>query len=161
MFQACNRGHIEIVKLLLKHSDNIDLNAKDNHGQTAFIGGCRYGRGKVVKFLLTLPCIEVNAQDNQGWTAMLWACFNGNKDVVQLLLDNSDRIELNARDSIGFTAFIWACYNGHKDVVKLLLEHSGRIKLNARDINRCTIALIGEKEIVHLLQKINSVKSVS
>ena len=130
MFQACNRGHIEIVKLLLKHSDNIDLNAKNNHGQTAFIGGCRYGRGKVVQFLLADPCIEVNTQDDKGRTAIIWACLNGNKDVVQLLLDNSDRIELNARDGNGCTAFMKACFHGEKEVVQLLMEHSKYINTN-------------------------------
>ena len=77
MFQACNRGYVEVVKLLLKHSDNIDLNARNNRGQTAFIGACKYGKIQVVKFLLTDPNIELNTGDNEGWTAFMWACYNG------------------------------------------------------------------------------------
>ena len=60
LFQACNRGYIEIVKLLLKHSDKIDLNARNNRGQTAFIGSCAYGQINIVQLLLSHPKIGVN-----------------------------------------------------------------------------------------------------
>ena len=38
ILQACNRGYIKVVRLLLDNSDQIDLNARNSRGQTAFIG---------------------------------------------------------------------------------------------------------------------------
>ena len=156
LFQACNRGYIEVVELLLKHSDNIDLNVRNNRGQTAFIGSCAYGQRRIVQLLLSHPNIEVNARDNKGFTALEWACNNNHNDVVKLLLDHSDeRIDLNARDDSGRTVFMQACLYGHKeDMVKLFLDHSERIDLNARD-NRGTTAFMlaclnGHKNIVQM-----------
>ena len=154
IFQACNRGYIEIVKLLLKHSDKIDLNARNNRGQTAFIGACAYGKVHVVQFLLSHPNIEVNTHDDKGWTALVWAYTNNHKDVVKLLIDHSDRkLDLNVRNSSGWTALMVACEDGRKDVVKLILEHRNpNIDLNARNNQGSTVLMLacinGHKDIV-------------
>ena len=119
LFQACNRGYIEVVTLLLDSTDQINLNARNTRGQTAFIMSCAYGQISIVQFLLSHPKVEVNTHDNKGWTALVWACAKNHKDVVKLLLDHSDRkIDLNVRNDSGWTAFIWACQEGRKYVVK-------------------------------------------
>ena len=35
LFQACNRGYIKVVKLLLDNSNQIDLNARNSNGNLA------------------------------------------------------------------------------------------------------------------------------
>ena len=42
---ACGKGHKDVVKLLLNHTQRM------------------------------VKRIEVNAKDNNGWTAFMWACF--------------------------------------------------------------------------------------
>ena len=155
LFPACNRGYIEVVKLLLKRSDNIDLNARNKHGQTVLIRSCAHGQRSIAQLLLSHPNIEVNARDNNGWTALKSAYTNNQNDVVKLLLDYSDKkIDLNSRYDSGRTVFMQACQYGHKDMVKLFLDHSERIDLNARD-NRGTTAFMlaclnGHKNIVQM-----------
>ena len=59
----------EIAKLLLEHSNskNIDLNVRDNKGETALIKACRYGYQKIVKLLLDYSDgknIDLNDRDD-------------------------------------------------------------------------------------------------
>ena len=49
---ACQRGHKDVVQLLLDHSERIELNARDNSGWTAFLKACYFGHKDVVKLLL-------------------------------------------------------------------------------------------------------------
>ena len=134
---ACEKGHKNIVKLLLDYSSerNIDLNARDEDGWTAFMWACGKEQTDVVKFLLDHSLernIELNAKSTFGSTAFMLACRQGRKDVVKLLLDHSDRIEMNAKNEEGETAFMMACKKGQYDVVYLLLDHPD-IDLNARE----------------------------
>ena len=156
--EACRNKHKDVVKLLLEHTERIELNARANGGTTAFTWACKNGHKDVVQLLLEhSERIELNATTNGGKTAFLWACENGHKDVVRLLLDHSDRIELNTRTNGGKTAFLWACENGHKYVVKLLLGHSEKIELNALDDRGRTGFMVacnlGHNDVVKLLLK--------
>ena len=49
---ACNHGHKDVVKLLLDHSEKIELNARDHYGWTALTLACILGLKDVVKLLL-------------------------------------------------------------------------------------------------------------
>ena len=130
-FWACNKGHKDVVKLLLDSSERIELNARTNNGNTAFMTSCKNGHKNVVQLLLDYSeRIELNKSNIKGNTAFMIACFRVHKDVVQLLLDLSDRIELNARKNNGRTAFMIACRSGNKDLVKLLLDYSEVIDIN-------------------------------
>ena len=157
LFQACNRGYIKVVKLLLDNSNQIDLNARNSRGQTAFIGSCAYGQSRVVQFLLSHPSIEVNAQDSKGWTALMWAYTKNHEDIVKLLLHHSDRkIDLNERYDCGSTTFMLACKDGRKDMVKLFLDNRNLdIDLNTRDYDGYTAFMMasknGHKDVVQLL----------
>ena len=130
LFEACETGKTEIVKLLLENynSEEIGLNVKDEcdvHGRTPFIVACQNGHEDVVKIFLEYSngTIDFNARDNWGITAFMLACDYGNKDVVKLLLEHSGgNIDFNARDDDGWTAFMYACHYGQKDVVKLILK---------------------------------------
>ena len=50
---ACKYGHKDVIQLLLDNSkENIDLNARNVAGLTAFIYACWHGRKDVVQLLL-------------------------------------------------------------------------------------------------------------
>ena len=62
---ACFYGHKDIVQLLLKHHERIELNAKTNGGTTAFMLACYYGHKDVVKLLVDrYERIDLNAKDS-------------------------------------------------------------------------------------------------
>ena len=89
---ACYKGQIDVVKLLLDHSEdkNIDLNATTySLGRTAFMIACGEGHKAVVKLLLDYSKdknIDLNAKTNYGET-VLYLAFK-HKGVGQLLLDH-------------------------------------------------------------------------
>ena len=104
LMQVCEIGQIEIVKSLLDYSQtndiNIDLNARDFFGHTAFVLAIR------------------NAN----------AYHDGHKNIVKLLLEHPfsrNQIDVNAKVRFGMTALEWAIENGHEDIVELLLQHLG------------------------------------
>ena len=89
---ACYKGQIDVVKLLLDHSEdkNIDLNATTySLGRTAFMIACGEGHKAVVKLLLDYSKdknIDLNAKTNYGGTVFHLAFKH--KGVRQLLLDH-------------------------------------------------------------------------
>ena len=66
---ACREGHKDVVKYLLEYSDsNIELNARDNDGRTAFKLACRAANKDVVKLLMEYAKIDIDIpEDLQGW----------------------------------------------------------------------------------------------
>ena len=70
--RACANGHKDIVKLIMDNSDrNIDLNARNNRGTTAFMCACLQGHKDVVRLLLNNSDIELNARTNAGTSAFI------------------------------------------------------------------------------------------
>ena len=167
-FKACRTGKTKIVELLLKHyeSEDIDLNARNEYGQTAFISACLKGHKDVVKLLLDNSDIDLNVRNNHGFNAFALACYSGHKDVVELLLKISD-IEVNARsnqetEEEECTALMVACARGNEDVVKLLVGNSNRnIDLNAKTTLGRTALMIaclkGHKNVIKLLMDISDI----
>ena len=49
--RACSKGHKDVVKLLLNHSERMVLNARDDRNKTAYMMACNNGR-KDAQFLL-------------------------------------------------------------------------------------------------------------
>ena len=86
---ACQRGHINIIRLLMqfsKHKD-IDLNAQDNNGYTALMIVCEAEEEHkhIVQLLLTNSRIDLNARDKYGRTAYDIACQQGHEKIAQKL----------------------------------------------------------------------------
>ena len=155
MFEACQTGKTEIVKLLLKNynSEESGLNVKRGFGMTPFMKACQNGYLDVVKLFLDYSAggIDLNAKSKFGWTALMLACSGGQKDVVKLFLDHSEgNIDFNARDTNGMSAFYKACKYGHTDVVQLLLKYA-----KARDIEIPNIGYNWKisEEIKNLIEK--------
>ena len=147
--------NVDIVKLLLSFP-NIESNARNYQGRTAFNIACYYGFTDAVKIFLSNSTIDFNARTEKGNTAFMTACATGRKDIVELLLDHSadQNIKLNARNDDGLTAFSVACLIGNKDVVKTLLLNS-TIDYNNGFMGNWTAftwaCRYGEKDIVELL----------
>ena len=73
---ACKRGHIKIVELLIKNSVEckINLNAKNGDGMTGFHYAFESGRIELVKVLIKNTVefnIDLNVKDRDGKTVVL------------------------------------------------------------------------------------------
>ena len=107
--------NLEFVKTILEYG--LDVNIKDNDGDTALIWASMYDYTEVVKLLLESGA-DVNIKNNYGNTALIWASYNGHTEIVKLLLESG--ADVNIKNKFGNTALIQASINGNTEVVKLL-----------------------------------------
>ena len=61
-----------------------DVNARNNHGDTALMRACQGGHADTVKMLIEHGA-DVNAKDKEGKTSLQWARINGHTDLAQFL----------------------------------------------------------------------------
>ena len=89
---ACLRGHVDVVTLLLKESESkdIQINATNRNGDTAFHMACSKGQIEVATCLLNESQsrnIPVSIKNKSGNTAFHLACSEGQEGIVTLLLN--------------------------------------------------------------------------
>ena len=75
LMTLATEGCVDVVKVLL-NATGIDVNAKDDHKNTALMYAMEsydYRREEVIKLLLSRNETDVNAQDESGATALMWA----------------------------------------------------------------------------------------
>lgn len=146
LFQACQGGHVQIVRELLKDK-TLDVNRTDSNGVTPLMVACLLGHLEVVNELLssclwskaaaadvddddTHGMVDVNIQDKRdGYTALIVASIKAHWDVVRVLLKHPN-IDANLRCHDGYTALIMASKNGHVGVVRVLLQHPKKVNVN-------------------------------
>jgi ankyrin repeat protein len=131
---ACSRGHVNVVEKLLSLGDSnrIDLNMKNEEGQTALMIAYREGHLNVVEKLLSVAesnQIDLNMKNQDGDTALMMACREGHVNIVEKLLSlaESNQIDLNIKNQDSNTSFIIACQNGMLNIVRELLKHKDYI----------------------------------
>ena len=150
-FNACFKGHTNIVSFLLKHArKSIKLNIPDCSGVTPLHIACRQGFEDIVELLLMENPLD--EEDTNGETALHHACIEGHLEVVKLLLKSG--FNVNAPNHALAKPLHLACYYGHSEVVKTLLSHPN-IDKNAKLPNGATMCHVacasGECEVVKLI----------
>lgn len=80
---ACDRGHLEILKLL--SDKGADLNKQDSDGQTALHYSCSNDQVKLVEFLVKNKKVNTKLTDNDGLKATE---MTDNKEIIQLINSN-------------------------------------------------------------------------
>ena len=91
-------NHHDILQTLLDFGMNIDI--KDNFGNTALIYASQYGHEESVRLLLYRNVnVNVNIQNKSGYSALMYASGNRYKNVVQLLLDHNADIDLKCENN--------------------------------------------------------------
>jgi hypothetical protein len=105
---ACERGHVEIARLLLEHGGETRQELEG-----AFWRAARDGHAELVKMLMERGA-DASARDNN---AVRWAARNGHVNVVKLLLQDK-RVNPAAQENY---AVNWTARNGHCDVLEVLL----------------------------------------
>jgi uncharacterized protein len=83
LLRAARAGHADTVKNLLT-TPGLDVNARDERGNTALMEAARGGHDDVVRALLTARA-DVRMRNNDGKTALMLASEGGHTQTVQLL----------------------------------------------------------------------------
>ncbi|RFU23836.1 hypothetical protein B7463_g12501, partial [Scytalidium lignicola] len=153
---ACH--HEAVVELLLA-KDDVDINSKDNDGQSPLTWAVQNEHEAIIELLLAKNDVDVNSKDNNGRTPLSFAAENGDEAVVKLLLAKDD-VDINSKDNDDRTPLSFAAEDGHEAVVKLLFAKDG-IDINSKDnYGRTTLlwaAATGHEAVVELLLAKDSV----
>ncbi|ETV86305.1 serine/threonine protein kinase, variant 2 [Aphanomyces astaci] len=133
---AATHGRVEVVQVLLRQGD-VDVNAVDDKGSTAFLYAASRGSLPILQLLWQCPTLHsINFQDKGQCTALAWACEYHDADVVQFLLSLPD-IDVNLPDENGHSPLLKATVNGSAGVVAVLLQHP-QIQVNRPSHNMNT-----------------------
>ena len=82
LMKACSSGHIEAVKLLIKHGANV--NCRDDDKMTPLMFAADEGHTEIVKVLIAAGA-DVNAKDEDGDTALRMAEDEHHGDTASVL----------------------------------------------------------------------------
>lgn len=118
---AAEKGHVEMLWLLLTRSDVRPNGRDDVSGHTPLIRAAQCGQDAIVKLLLARNDVDPDFGDKDGRTPLSYAAASGHLEVVKLLL-KSGKVYADTRDNFGRTPLSRAAQFGHEAVVKLLLE---------------------------------------
>lgn len=131
--------------------EDVDIEAKDQQGNTSLLWAANKGDERAVQLLLEMGA-DVGAKENSnGLTALHMAAAYGHERIVRLLLKmGADVIE---KDNHGGTALIKAAACGHERIVYLLLEKGSDVEeKNNSNVTPLTWAADqGHEAVVRLL----------
>ena len=126
MWEAAEQGHIEAVRIMLRHPDVDPNKVRLGSNTTPLLIAAHHGHEDVVEELLRHRNIEVNvgAVDN-GISPLYMAVQEGREGVVRALM-RCKAVDVNkAPTESGITPLCNACHLGHEHIVKLLLRANG------------------------------------
>lgn len=110
---ACTNGHpLEVIELLCR---TIDVNARNNLGQTPFMLACKFAQFHLVNRFSQMPLVELDLRDTNNSTAFNWACWGGDIEMVKLLFW-SKKVQIES------SSFRFAAERGHQHIISFLLS---------------------------------------
>ena len=158
---ACQKGKVDVVRLLLDKGAAVDRADKD--GATPLWIACCKGHVDVVRLLLDKGAV-VHTQ-NHSPSSSPPQLVGGVTDFVRKLIighsNNTGGAEVDRTDWADKTPLWGACFEGHIDVVRLLLE-KGAVLDRAMEDGATPLSIAksqGHSPIVALLEEHKSSKS--
>ena len=117
--QACQNGHLELVKYLLTSPDlkeHANINYKDDNG---FKWACRNEHFDIVKYLTSSPDlkdkIDIHLKND---LVFVNACANGQINVIKFLLTSP---ELSEHSNLSHEGFVLAYKQEELEVIRFLI----------------------------------------
>jgi ankyrin repeat protein len=119
LHEACLIGDLDVVKFLVTHGSESEVNARDSKRDTPLHIAARHQHFKVVKFLIENKA-DVNFLTITRYSPLHEAAISGNFESVRLLVENGASITQNNNNDR--TPILEANRKGFKRIVHFL-EH--------------------------------------
>ncbi|KAJ5752787.1 hypothetical protein N7520_009704 [Penicillium odoratum] len=129
LWHAVNRGHHDLVKLLLSQR-YLRLNDADRYGVTPLARAAEKHVFQILELLLKQPEILINPWTRQVMPLLWSACRAGNFHAVEALL-RLRSIKINQQSPTGTTPLQVAVILNRPPVVSLLLRQGTMVDINA------------------------------
>lgn len=132
LLEASEVGDLQKARHIVREAaPPVDLNCRDETGDTPLILAASSGNQELVQFLLNEGA-EVDATNKSGDNALICASERpGNTALLKLLLDMGTGI--NSKNELGRTALIEAASIGDLPNVVLLLQHNPDVNIVTRE----------------------------
>uniref|UniRef100_A0A3P8UN01 Ankyrin repeat and SOCS box containing 3 n=1 Tax=Cynoglossus semilaevis TaxID=244447 RepID=A0A3P8UN01_CYNSE len=141
-FLAAQRGHVSVVRLLLKAG--ADINKQTNDTSCSLFAAVDGGHRDVVNFLLGEGA-EVNRSHTEScWTCLHQAVYKGDCDIVQQLVKVCN---VEAPDDLKITPLFVAAQYGRVQCLRILIDAGANVNVQVGDL--ATPLLIASQEGHH------------
>lgn len=124
LIMAAQKGHAEIVRLLLTKGASIDMQTSD--GKTALMKALEKADTEMAKLLLANGA-DSNVTTMKGTPLLQIAALGDHVDIVDILLARGADANYQEAYYPKSTILILTAEYGHADVIESLLEHGARI----------------------------------
>jgi serine/threonine-protein phosphatase 6 regulatory ankyrin repeat subunit B len=157
---ACWSGSVNIAEMLIKKSDEleIDLRRKNKYGNTALHLACNNGKSELAEWLIknsNKSKIDVSEMNVINKSSFSYACQFDYSDIVRMILDQPLKFNLSLMSAK--SGFHLTCCFGLIPIVEIFLEKSkfGKLYLTDEDITTGSLYAntAGYTDIVDLLQR--------
>lgn len=152
--------NINIIRLLIESKINIDIDKKDNHGNTVFDLAGHYSdesseTTEIFKLLIK-KYIIIDGKINSNFNCdIIHSCMSvlshiQNYEILKWLLENGFNNYINNQNKFGHTVLHYASYDNALEIVELLLENGARVDI-LNDDGNSPLDLTSDDEIKELL----------
>ena len=124
---AAINGNTNTVKQLLTEHGDIDVNTKDENGNTALMHAAASSKVIIAKLLLGAGA-DVHKKNKERNTALIIAVWHGQVNMVEALINAG--ADVNVKNRNGNTALMLATANERKEIVRLLAAAGAVDKLD-------------------------------
>ncbi|XP_074583128.1 ankyrin repeat-containing protein At5g02620-like [Curcuma longa] len=150
LYVAAEKGHVEVVREILKVSDIQSAGIKANNNYDAFHIAAKQGHLEILKDILqSFPPLAMTTNSLNS-TALDTAATQGYVDIVNLLLETDAGLAKIAKSN-GKTVLHSAARMGRVDVVKVLLEKDPSIGLRTDKKGQTAFHMAAKGQNVEML----------
>lgn len=103
---------------------NINLNMKNNCGDTGFIIACKYARHQTINIIKKY--VDTNMKNNFGESGFMILCRN---NLTKIISDVITYVDINTQDTNGDTPFIISCRFGYAELIDILLKYNVKVNI--------------------------------
>jgi ankyrin repeat protein len=115
---TARNGDLETSRYLIEVRQ-IEVDFKDDNGETAFVYAAKNGHLRLCKFLLEKGA-NLNVRNKYGFTPLMYTVIYGHFNVCNLLIENG--ADINATDEDNNTALLYAAMYNLRHVAQFLIQ---------------------------------------